>query len=101
MSEPLTKNAGSEEAVKNAARKERDIAERERNDVCMVLSTKQGRRFVWKYLEFCGVFRSTWEASARIHFNEGMRNVGLKLLADVNNAQPEAYLQMMREAKEG
>jgi hypothetical protein len=64
-----------------------------------ILSSRQGRRFLWRYLERCGVFKTSFDGTSRTYFNEGERNIGLKLLADVNEANIEAYVTMMKEAK--
>lgn len=96
---PVVKNAADKNQVKEAEGKVKRTRERELNDVRMVLSTLQGRRFVWRYLSECGVFRTSFTGNSQTFFNEGERNIGLKILADVNEAAPEAYLTMMNESK--
>jgi hypothetical protein len=98
---PVVKNAASKSQVKESDHKIRRGREREVADICHVLSSVEGRRFVWRYLETCKVFQSSWDHSGSVmSFNEGQRNVGLRLLADINEAMPEAYLVMMKESKE-
>lgn len=67
-----------------------------------LLSTPEGRDWVWGKLSDCSIFASTFVtgdpyASA---FNEGRRSAGLSLLADLMRAAPETYVAMQREANE-
>ncbi len=65
-----------------------------------VMATAEGRRYLWWLLDRCGVFRTSFTGDNSTFFNEGMRNVGLMVLGDVNAACPEQYLVMINEAKE-
>ena len=96
----MVKNAADPEQVKKAKQKQESLNDRRLNDVREVLNSRRGRRFMWELLDFCGVFKTSFADQHQIFYNEGQRNVGLKLLADVNEAAPEAYLLMLREAKE-
>lgn len=93
------KNAADAEQVKEAEKKVKWTRERELEDIRFILQTSQGRRFVWRYLTLCGVFETSFTGSSETFFKEGQRNVGLKLLADINDAEAEAFVVMMREAK--
>lgn len=98
MTQPLVKNAADESQVKGAEQKMKSARERELADMRFILSTAQGRRVIWRYLEACGVFQISFNHSGAItSFNEGMRNIGLKLLTDINDAAPEAYVTMLKE----
>lgn len=105
MSEPkdsLVANAADEDQVKKAKNKEKFSRERELEDMKSVLESPMGRRIFWKYLSDCGVFKTSFnESSHTMAFLEGQRNVGLKILTDITQADPTKYLQMMEEAKEG
>lgn len=79
-------------------RRARRVAEGE--DLRRVMSTASGRRFVWGQLERAGVFRSSFTGNSETFFREGQRNIGLMLLADVNEFCPEQYLTMLMESKE-
>jgi len=69
------------------------------NDVRHVLSSVQGRRFVWMILDMAGVYRSSFTGNSTTFFNEGARNIGLRVLSDVMDAKPEAFLLMQQEDK--
>jgi hypothetical protein len=63
-----------------------------------LMATPDGRLWTWRVLCACGVFHSSWDPHAgRTSFNEGRRDVGLQLLADVNRICPELYGQMQKE----
>lgn len=99
--EPLVKNAADESQVKGAEKAEKRAKQREMNEILTILQTSQGRQYIWRLLEKCGVYQSSFDNSgSRVYFNEGQRNIGLMILADVNDADPDAYVTMMKEAKE-
>jgi hypothetical protein len=95
------KNVADEAQVKNAASRADRVRERELKDLRQVLSTIEGRRFVWGLLGAAGVNRSIWEPSAKIHYNAGRQDVGIELQRSVVEASEEAFLQMMKESKQG
>lgn len=100
MAEALVKNAADESQVKGAERTEKRARDRELNDICSILDLPSGRRYIWKLLSRCGVYESSFDVSgSKMYFNEGQRNVGLTILADINEANPEVYVTMMKEAK--
>lgn len=71
---------------------------RERNDLQTVMSTVQGRRFMWRQLERAGVFRTTFAGhDPKTNFNEGQRNIGVMLLADIHEHCIEQYVVMLTE----
>jgi hypothetical protein len=96
---PYVTNAADASQVNSASGKERRGRDKDLEDLRAILALESGRRFIWRYLGECGVFRSSWEPSAKIHFNEGRRDIGLRLLDDVMNANPQSYITMMAEAK--
>lgn len=90
-------NAANENQVKEASLKERDKQRTREDDIKFLLSTVQGRRFFFDYIDFCGVFKCVFTGNSTTYFNEGQRNVGLRLLDDMNRVAPEAYALMMKE----
>lgn len=98
----LVKNGSDEEQIKKAEKKEAFKSHQNIDDIRFVLSTVQGRRVLKKYLEVCGVFRTSFSENVnQTLFLEGQRNVGLMLLNDINSADPMAYVKMINEGKEG
>lgn len=84
----------------DAERRERDklAATNADNDLKWLMDQKRGRRIVWRQLEATGIYRSSFNHSGSVMaFNEGARNVGLKLLADVTRVSPHGYALMIEE----
>ena len=72
--------------------------ERELSDVQALLKLPEGRRMLWRLFGLSGMFRASMTGDAMTTaFNEGRRDVGLVLLADVNRADHNAFAQMQRE----
>ena len=86
--------------VKRKEIEERLERRQELADVAWVLSTEPGRRFYWRVMNKCGLFKSSFTGNNTTFFNEGERNIGLLLMADLNAAHPEAYLQMLKESQQ-
>lgn len=97
----IVKNAADEDQVKEAGIRVKRGRTQELQDVAYLLSDKRGRRFFWRYLSTCGVFKSSADNSGSwTYFNEGRRDVGLRLLSDMDEAAPDAYALMLKESKE-
>lgn len=76
-------------------------SERQRDDVIHVMSSADGRRFIWRLLENANVFASSFTGDNNAtNFNEGRRSEGLRLFNDVMRHCPDLYLTMAKEAKE-
>lgn len=96
----LVGNAADPEQVAKATKKGALARIQQMNDLRQVMSTRSGRRVLWGLLAECGVFRTSFHTNGSIvYFNEGMRQIGLKLLADLNEADEAAYALMASEGK--
>jgi hypothetical protein len=96
----LVSNAADPAQVGKAREREREQEHDARADLSTLMGQAYGRRIVWRLLGECGVFRSSFHTSgSTVYFLEGRRDVGLRLMADVLQAAPEAYLLMQSEAK--
>ncbi|QII84180.1 endopeptidase [Bordetella hinzii] len=93
---------GQERTEAEKAEEERLAREREKSDLCVVMGSKEGRRVVWRLLEQAGIHRISFVPGDPLAtaFNEGQRNLGLKLQADVEAASQKRFIDMMREAQE-
>lgn len=76
---------------------ERRRLELQANDFRKILGMPEGRRFVWRYLSETGVFHGSFDGTSRTFFNEGRRDIGLKLLNEVIATRPDAFTQMQQE----
>lgn len=97
MTDETIFNAADEDQVKGRKRKDRRIRERELADIKAIMSAVEGRRYMWKLLDRAGIYRSSFTGNSTTFFNEGQRNLGLSVLADINESCPELYLTMLEE----
>ncbi len=82
-----------------AAEEAKQLTERDLNDLRVVVSTAEGRRWFWRQMGQNGTFRKSFAANDAItNFNEGRRAAGNNMFHDLMAAKPEAFLQMQREA---
>ena len=101
MSDPESNfNASDEAQVKGRKRKGEAQRDRDLKDLREVMSTHGGRRFIWnQVLGYAGIHRSSFSTNAlSMAHSEGQRSSGLKVLADILEADTNAYLLMQSEA---
>jgi hypothetical protein len=98
--EPVVTNAADKAQVKDAKRKVQSARDAELQDFAQIMSTRVGRRFMWRMLGITRFQESSFTGNSTTFFNEGQRNIGLMLWADLNEACPERYLEMLQESKE-
>lgn len=68
------------------------------DDVSRLMSRKDGRRIVRHLLGEAGTYQTSFSTNAlQMAHSEGRRDVGLRLLALIQEACPERYLEMLTE----
>ncbi len=76
----------------------RENRRKELDDLRWLLGHPQGRRLTLRMLERTGIFRSSYNHSGSLMaFNEGRRDVGLWLTAELMEANAEGYLKVLKE----
>jgi len=93
-------NAADEKQVKSAPEKQKSKREKYLNGLRACLSSREGRKYLWGLLGYCGVFEDIWVPSAEIHRLAGRQGVGHFLMKEIIEADELAYLQMQKEAME-
>jgi len=88
---------GQERAKEQSDERNKQAAEQEREDFKWLMGSKRGRRIVWRLLERTGVYRSSFTGNSETFFREGQRNVGLMLMALINESSPDQYALMLKE----
>ena len=74
----------------------------ERGEFVWLMSSRRGRRIVWRLLDKAGVYRSSFSAEPGVMaFQEGMRNIGLMIVAQIHAAAPGSYVRMIEEHRNG
>ncbi len=76
----------------------RERRRRELEDLRWLLGHPQGRRIASRLLDEAGVFRSSFNTSGSVMaFQEGKRNIGLFLTAELIDASPDGYMKVLNE----
>ena len=78
------------------------MAEWDDENLRSILKFKYGREYIWGLLKKCGINQLgvSFESPYATYFNAGMRNIGNIILDQVTRLDPEAYLLMMKAARQ-
>tara|TARA_R110000803_G_scaffold121808_1_gene189897 strand:+ start:606 stop:941 length:336 start_codon:yes stop_codon:yes gene_type:complete len=90
-------DAGSESHVAKKKTKVSLIKQQAEEDMKQMLSEAYGRRLLWRMLEKCGIYKTSFTGNSTTFFNEGRRAVGLDLLEDIIKVSPSSYTLMQSE----
>ncbi|HEB12601.1 MAG TPA: hypothetical protein ENI11_02880 [Actinobacteria bacterium] len=93
-------DVGNEAQVKEQKISKKLVRDQELADLKHLLSTPNGRRFIWRMMIWCGVFDINFypDQDNLTNFKLGMRNIGLMLIDECDSADPSAYILMQQEA---
>lgn len=84
---------------------ESDIGDERKQEICDLqdlMALPAGRRFMWRLLAACGVFRPSYQGDAeRAIYNEGRRGIGIPLLADIVEHCPGKFELMQKRDYDG
>lgn len=70
----------------------------EEADFKWLMSSKRGRRIIWRLLDRAGVFRLSFSTNAmQMAFAEGNKNEGVRTVAQIHSLCPELYPVMVKE----
>ncbi len=91
-------NAASEKSIREAKKAQKRDQDNEAIVIRQLMSTPQGRRWVWLFLEDTRMFHEAGSLEGNVlAYREGQRNIGLKFFAKVTSHAPAQYLQMTSE----
>jgi hypothetical protein len=94
-------NTSEPKKVKKKKERERLLEEARLRGLTKALMDAEGRRLLWSYLSFCGIYKTSFTSDfGTTAYNEGRRSVGLKILDDIVSASPEFFMLMMKENQE-
>jgi len=96
-------NIDDPEQVKQAEDREKSAERIEAEDFRRLLETDFGRRYIWRLMEKCGTFGESMNPNhpnaEQTAWMEGRRKIGVDTFKAVCNTLPEAFVEMMKEAK--
>ncbi len=92
-------DAGDEGQVEKRKTKFQIKKEQDKEDLKRILDSAGGRRFLWKILSECRIYDISFTGDEWTAFNEGKRQIGLRLIEDIFNADSKAYLEMHLEGR--
>lgn len=88
-----------EEQVEEQERRIKRAAELLEEGFRFILDDEKGRRVLWWLLSECGVFRISMTGNSATFFNEGRRDIGLRLMDRIMALRPDIYAEMYRESR--
>jgi hypothetical protein len=90
-----------DKAREKSGNKDKLATQTEAEDIKWLMSSKRGRRILWRQLDRAGVFRLSFNTnSMTMAFAEGARNEGLRLIALIHRHCADLYPTMLKEANE-
>lgn len=84
--------------MNNSTVEERNLIQQS-EDIKNIMRNESTRRFMWRVLSYCGIYRDVEGESLDIQKQLGRRQVGLFLLGILSDVDDEQVFTMMREAK--
>ena len=96
----MSLNAANRKSVREAEKAAKVLEQERAQTTAQIMSTTQGRQWIWTKLSECHVFNTTHVPGDALGsaFREGERNSGLRLLSDLMSHCPDLYILAMREA---
>lgn len=91
-------DAGNPSSVKEKEKRAKILAERRLNGLKQIMASADGRAWMWDFLSRCGLFAVLFSGHAnRDAFDNGMRNAGMPVFADIQKNCMNEYLTMVKE----
>lgn len=98
--EPREFDAGDKADVRKRARESKRNETQRIDTLKTIMSAPNGRAYIWWLLGQCGVYRTSVSTDPhRTYFNEGQRNIGLMVFAELHEHCAGDYQRMVNEAQ--
>lgn len=94
----MARSVDNEDQAKKLQEREQRKRDRHAADIAWLLNDVRGRRLYWHWLGNAHIFKTSFTGNSETFFREGERNIGLKMLDDLNAHCPQAYVLMQQEA---
>ena len=95
----MKKGATTPEQVKKQEDNKKMRRQQELNDLRAVLSTQEGRRFFWRFLEKGKVFSATFTGNSTTFYNDGVREFAQVFFLDLMEIGLDVLATMQKEHK--
>lgn len=90
-------NAGDPRHVRNRKYQEKRELLKNEDAFRFVMGDVRGRNFVWNLLSYTGLYDDSFTGNSSTFYNEGKRAIGLKLIAELEDACPNEFILMWTE----
>lgn len=90
-------NAADEDQVEARRQQEKLDADQAREDMRTLMEQPAFRRYQRALIAQCGLYRTSFTGNSTTFFNEGARNIGLWIHAQIVDACPERLIDVLRE----
>jgi hypothetical protein len=98
MSTEIENDVGDRTQVAERNKRAKVLEQRRLNGLKMIMSSPDGRLWMWDFLSKCGLFRVSFTGNGnRDAFDNGMRNAGMPIFTDIQNHCMPEYLTMAKE----
>ena len=92
------RNLGNSRQVAEQDKRAKVREQRRLNGLKMIMASPDGRVWMWQFLSACGLFRVSFTGNGnRDAFDNGMRNAGMPIFADIQKHCMPEYLKMTEE----
>lgn len=97
----MTYNASQRKDIRSAEKASKAREASRQSVLVGIMSTIEGRAYIWGDLEECRVFEDPFSGEALVEaYTKGIRSTGLKKLAELMSYCPDQFILAMREANE-
>lgn len=90
-------NAGNPEHVRKAAEGAKGRARQLKEGLGKIVKDPDCAAWLYELLEFCGIGKTSMTGNSHTFFNEGQRNVGLYIQAQLLKDHQTAYVDMLKK----
>ncbi len=91
------KDVGDRVSVKEMEKRAKALEARRINGLKQIMQSADGRLWMWRFLETCGLFSVTFNGNSRDYFQLGMRNAGMPTFSDIQKYCMDEYILMTKE----
>jgi len=94
----VPQDVGDAKQVKHRRTKVKIRRDNELEEVRQLLRTPYGRKFLWRVISECGVFKTlSYDEELGMAIKSGRRDIGLWLLREIDEADKNGYLKLIQE----